>query len=264
MHIRPLLAADLPDAASVVADAMLDDEVWQYLSPRRMEYYDNYRASFVRRLKIRLLTPGYVTYVAVADPPNDIEGFTGQVQERGDKVVGYAAWVREGTSPAARKWRRNNETIGCWLERSLQNIEKKYIDTFNPDKSLDKVKLETYISATQDNFPSELFPELWYLATLAVHPDYQRRGIGKMLTSWGIEQARAENVPVGLEPSDKGLGLYEKLGFQEVRRSEWIAGKSAVVMIWEPPGLSPEESWVERGRRHEEKKKNKEKIDDVS
>ncbi|EEH39525.2 hypothetical protein PAAG_08794 [Paracoccidioides lutzii Pb01] len=80
-----------------------------YLSPRRMEYYDNYWASFVRRLKILLSTPGYVTYVAVADPPDDIEGLAGQVQERGDKVVGYAAWVREGTSPAARKWKRNNE-----------------------------------------------------------------------------------------------------------------------------------------------------------
>ncbi|ODH12809.1 hypothetical protein ACO22_07892 [Paracoccidioides brasiliensis] len=221
MHIRPLLAADLPDAASVVADAMLDDE---FCAETEDTTIDTWICDMLLS-RIPLMT------------------LRGSLVKSKNVETRLLDMLR--------------------LERSLQNIEKKYIDTFNPDKSLDKVKLETYISATQDNFPSELFPELWYLATLAVHPDYQRRGIGKMLTSWGIEQARAENVPVGLEPSDKGLGLYEKLGFQEVRRSEWIAGKSAVVMIWEPPGLSPEESWVERARRHEEKKKNKEKIDDV-
>ncbi|PGH06100.1 hypothetical protein AJ79_06634 [Helicocarpus griseus UAMH5409] len=232
MHLRPLSVSDLPAAASLVADAMRDDEIWQYLCPARMEYYSHYRDSFLRRMKLRLSKPGWVTYVAVTDADDEGEPIS---SHGGGKIVGYAAWERDGNSPAARKWRGKNDTFGCWIERFLQGIEGYYIDFFNLDKSVDKFNLATYLSATEGSFPSKIYPELWYLSTLAVHPSYQRRGIGTKLVEWGMEQARMEKVPVGLEPSIKGTGLYEKLGFRTISKSEWIEGQWVSAMLWEPP-----------------------------
>ncbi|OJD13514.1 hypothetical protein AJ78_06040 [Emergomyces pasteurianus Ep9510] len=58
MHIRPLVAADIPDVVSTISEAMLDDELWAFLAPDRLKYYSEYRAGFVRRTKLRFSTPG--------------------------------------------------------------------------------------------------------------------------------------------------------------------------------------------------------------
>ncbi|PGH03169.1 hypothetical protein GX51_04204 [Blastomyces parvus] len=266
MHIRPLEAADIPDVATLVADAMLDDEVWAYLAPNRLKYYSEYRGNFLLRTKLRFSSPGWALLVAVTDPED--EGGTeqgqghGQGSGRGGKVVGYCAWHRIGDSPAARRWKEGKETLGWWLERHLLNIQLRYTDISNQNRAIDNSRMQEYVSVTAGNFPSDIFPELWYVGILATHPSYQRRGIGKLLVQWGIEQGRAESVPVGLEPSLMGRGLYTKLGFRDLGTVEFMGEQWVAMMLWEPPGLSAEESWFEKAtklerRREEEKKKRK-------
>ncbi|EDN05554.1 GNAT family acetyltransferase [Histoplasma capsulatum] len=258
MHIHPLEAADIPEVASILADALLDDELWAWLAPNRLKYYSEYRAGFLMRTKVRFSTPGWVLHVAVTDPEDEVgrehRREHGQGYEPRGKVVGYCAWERVGDSPQARKWREDKETIGWWLERRLLNLQLRYADMFIQNNAIDSSRLRTYASATAGNFPSDIFPELWYVGMLAIHPGYQRMGIGKMLLQWGIERGTAENVPVGLEPSLKGAGLYKKLGFRDLGTVELMGKEWVAMMLWEPPGLSAEESWFGRATEAEREK----------
>ncbi|OJD19577.1 hypothetical protein AJ78_00434 [Emergomyces pasteurianus Ep9510] len=93
MHIRPLVAADIPDVATTISEAMLDDELWVFLAPDRLKYYSEYRAGFVQRTKQRFSTPGWVLNVAVTDPEDETEGLHrhhhGERYQQADKIIDY-------------------------------------------------------------------------------------------------------------------------------------------------------------------------------
>ncbi|KAI1163673.1 acyl-CoA N-acyltransferase [Nemania serpens] len=54
-----------------------------------------------------------------------------------------------------------------------------------------------------------------HLTSLHVDPDHQRRGAGKMLVMWGIEEAKKLGLPAFLESSEAGHSLYESCGFRD-------------------------------------------------
>lgn len=54
------------------------------------------------------------------------------------------------------------------------------------------------------------------LAFLAVHKGHQRRGAGKALVQWGVEQSKKLSLPAYLEASKQGLYLYRHLGFHQI------------------------------------------------
>lgn len=56
----------------------------------------------------------------------------------------------------------------------------------------------------------------YYLDNLAVDFRYQRRGFGEALMRWGMDQAHEKQLPISTEASTKGLGLYQKLGFERI------------------------------------------------
>lgn len=49
---------------------------------------------------------------------------------------------------------------------------------------------------------------------IAVKPEHQRRGAGALLTKWGLDMAELAGLPVYLESSEEGFGLYKRLGFE--------------------------------------------------
>jgi len=87
-------------------------------------------------------------------------------------------------------------------------------------------------SLAVDNFGS--IPEYWELAVLAVSPKFQRCGVGAALMEWGLDTARKENVPVVLEASIAGTGLYTKMGFEIVRRNKIVEELEVVAMRRDP------------------------------
>lgn len=56
---------------------------------------------------------------------------------------------------------------------------------------------------------------------LVTAPDEQRRGAGNMLLKWGLERADRAGLPSYLESSEAGRRLYEKHGFETVKRVEF-------------------------------------------
>ncbi|KAI6488344.1 hypothetical protein MCOR11_008472 [Pyricularia oryzae] len=61
-----------------------------------------------------------------------------------------------------------------------------------------------------------------YLASVAVDPQHQRRGIGSLLVKSGVDMAEQLQVPVYTEASESGFGLYERMGFERVTHARLI------------------------------------------
>lgn len=57
-----------------------------------------------------------------------------------------------------------------------------------------------------------------YCHVMAVHPNHQRKGIGKLLMEFGIGVAQQVELPIYIESSEEGIRLYEKLGCQRVKQ----------------------------------------------
>lgn len=82
----------------------------------------------------------------------------------------------------------------------------------------------------------------WYLNFLAVDPAYQKQGYGRLLASWGVEQAKRENVAASVISGSGKDRFYGLCGFEVLggRASDGernpIAGKTegGAVLFWEP------------------------------
>lgn len=54
--------------------------------------------------------------------------------------------------------------------------------------------------------------ECWDLHVCGVHPDFQGKGVGKLLVRWGVEQAESENAVASVLCGEKNRGFYGKGG----------------------------------------------------
>ncbi|KAF2854469.1 hypothetical protein T440DRAFT_387404 [Plenodomus tracheiphilus IPT5] len=61
----------------------------------------------------------------------------------------------------------------------------------------------------------------YFLHILATDPDHHRRGAGKMLLKWGLDQADRDGLPAFLEASLMGRPLYASLGFKTRHEEVW-------------------------------------------
>jgi ribosomal protein S18 acetylase RimI-like enzyme len=56
-----------------------------------------------------------------------------------------------------------------------------------------------------------------YIMNIYARPQVRRRGVGKTIVSWLIDQAKSRNIPkIYLETSEDGRPLYRKLGFVDL------------------------------------------------
>jgi len=56
--------------------------------------------------------------------------------------------------------------------------------------------------------------ECWDLHVCGVHPDYQGKGVGKLLATWGVREAQKEGdeVVASVLCGEKNRGFYAKAG----------------------------------------------------
>ncbi|KAI0442107.1 acyl-CoA N-acyltransferase [Xylaria telfairii] len=81
-----------------------------------------------------------------------------------------------------------------------------------------------------------------HLRGLQVVPEHQRRGAGRMLVMWGVEEAKRRNLPCHLESSEEGHSLYLSCGFRDIDKhttdcTKWgkAAETTSYVMALELP-----------------------------
>jgi ribosomal protein S18 acetylase RimI-like enzyme len=70
-------------------------------------------------------------------------------------------------------------------------------------------------------------PDVWLVSNVAVLPEFRRRGIGRRLTQFAVEQARtwgAKRLILQVdEDNASAVGIYRGLGFREIgRRITWF------------------------------------------
>lgn len=74
------------------------------------------------------------------------------------------------------------------------------------------------LTAAKKSFDSSHKNGYMFLKILQCHADYRRRGAGEALTRWVIETAGRAGLDTVVFSSPMGYPLYQKVGFQEVRR----------------------------------------------
>jgi GNAT superfamily N-acetyltransferase len=72
------------------------------------------------------------------------------------------------------------------------------------------------MATKKDLFVDKYGDKDFWLGLLVCHPDYQRRGAGKKLVTWGLDKARDEGLTITIFASPMGRLLYTHLGFREV------------------------------------------------
>ncbi|KAK2601384.1 hypothetical protein N8I77_010839 [Diaporthe amygdali] len=126
-----------------------------------------------------------------------------------DTIMGWAEWT-SGDEPVVEmtpeeREKKRAEGISR-LPRSfdLQAAERLGREADELSKSL------------KEALGEEHYQNSWSLNSVAVDPAHQRKGVGKLLTGWGLERAAEENKAVHFLSSPSGAQLYRAMGFEEV------------------------------------------------
>ena len=189
-----------------------------------------------------MVRPGTISWVAETDQgdplPNGPPG-------PGGEVVGWAIWIRDGSSPVAKNWQRAGEEWESRIERALLQMQDKYYEFIGLDPTNKRGALARLLSVLSEPFDPQIFEESWHVDGLYVAPAYHRRGIAKIMLKWGLDQATAEKVPATVNASPVGFKVYEQVGFRSIERVDFSSvepdfdpGEPGLHrLVWEPSGM---------------------------
>ncbi|KAK4443353.1 puromycin N-acetyltransferase [Podospora aff. communis PSN243] len=154
---------------------------------------------------LRRMNEGKPTFVAVDT----------NLDTKEETIVGFAQWEQPGEATSGQEG---------------EHDEDKATD------ALDGEALARMMGAMEAEAKKQLGPDgharMWYLAVLAIDPEHERRGIGRTLVRWGLEQAAAEeDGKVFLIATAEGKPLYEALGFRVLGEFD-AAGLRHYSMLW--------------------------------
>lgn len=258
MHIRPITQADLPDFAKVVGLSMWNDEIMAYTAPWKDQYPDSFFRYCLHRAKIRFYR-GEELFLCVTDEQdpdwNGKEVVTG--------YCGYSTTVKSVQKLVQSGW------LGNAFEQQALNIYGRYAKVFRLDRSADPVAeghfrrmcgeplFDEYFASLPEEHRNKLGDQHWELEILGTHPDFRRRGVGKLMIEEGKRRARENGVPLIVLASIMGEHLYLHAGFREVNRLKMLPeeggengrlkdldlglgkgkGLAWAVMAWEPESM---------------------------
>ncbi|KAL2022932.1 hypothetical protein VTK56DRAFT_4147 [Thermocarpiscus australiensis] len=158
----------------------------------------------------RRMREGKPTFVVVDDQEDE---------SRPEKIVGFAQWELPSQSLPAKD---GNEAGEEPLPASL-------------DGEALRANFEVMEAEAKKALGPDGHSKMWYLMILAVDPDYQRRGIGKMLLQHGLDLAAQEGRDVFLIATAEGRNLYQSLGFRQIGEPYNVYDRPHYSMLWQRP-----------------------------
>ncbi|EPS43548.1 hypothetical protein H072_2465 [Dactylellina haptotyla CBS 200.50] len=201
---------DIDGIGECGADAMMEDDLFGALYPRRKSNPAQFSGYFRKRARQRIVDHNIVTLVAELP----VVGEDGLERKM---IAGFAQWQRFGGYSVETKWdplKAAGSKIISFQDWAYSFIEPK-------DETSDPQAIAEFM---------EDFEELenrywrkdgkehdrWHLQLLAVHSSARRRGIGGRLVELGVEKARRDGCDASLEASPMGLPLYKSKGFEVI------------------------------------------------
>lgn len=179
---------------------------------------DELRAWRVSRLAKAFNDPHAQNWKLIAQ---DADLYTG-------KIVGFSSWIEPNHKLDFENHDKDAASKTTILEDAKPTVEGPPGEASLNDlpKCMDA---EMYKSqrAGLERLRKEVMGEdtnFWYLASLVVHPSFQRKGLGQKLLNWGIGVADRAGLPIFLEASPEGKFLYDRNGFSNDAEICLIAG----------------------------------------
>jgi len=178
-ELRPMVRGDLSAAVAVAARAFHDDPLFNWFEPDLVRQMRELPALMNATLLDTL--PHAETLVATID----------------GRVKGVAGWVPPGKYPRTT---RAEVLFNLRAAPALVRIGRRLPAAVRLLTEIDRHHVKV---------------EHWYLALLAVDPEFQGRGLGRLLTEAVLARADAEGLPAYLETQkESNVAWYAKAGFE--------------------------------------------------
>lgn len=251
MHLRAATADDIPRCQTINDAAFETDELRRFMVPGRLTHALSWRQRSLNIARQSFYTANTWTFVCAADASDDFAP--------DGEILGYTRWRRSASKEDAPTdpWTRPIpmtvlETVDSWLRWA----ELKWEDTLRLNPAVDYAANDAFMRCgmASTNFKPMKGVTHWYLESICVAPEFQRRGIGRALIQWGLDRVEEENaerkaageekppVPILLHASEEGLPLYRSVGFRVVdwEDNSFVPGgvaRGGSNMVFDPSGL---------------------------
>jgi len=214
-RVRLAELRDVPRVTTVALASLPDDPGFEFIWRYRRQYPDDSQFFWLQVFKHYLYHPKITLIVA-----EEVASVEEKREDRGEAVatiIAFALWERNGksmlTQALTNLWSKGVfNALHCYIT-FIENwaIGKEFRRRDGDPKRM--IAFQQALNYTHSKYWEKMYPQNYYLVLLATHPDYRRRGAGTALTQWGVDQALAAGIDVGLEASPMGFPLYQHMGF---------------------------------------------------
>jgi len=207
--IRPARLSDVPLLAIHSLEAYRGTAIMSFLSPRIDTYPQDLCRVFRYQIQKRMASPRNITVVACEASKPDVP-------------LGFAQFQRVGNDEKAKAFIRSKGWLtrawlwiwSWWLYIVVSGIGLRIWPDRASDASHSRQFVEWGMKDDKKYWHVDGRRERWQAQILTISPEWQGKGLGRMLMGVVMELARKDGVPVGLTASPAGEILYRKLGFE--------------------------------------------------
>jgi len=203
--ILPATEADIPTLASIAGAASEGDTNAMVKSNSLSTLAEEHASNMEGPLSSWLSRPGKCSLLKAVDKSTSA-------------TIGWACWANYGLgnepTPTA-------EQIAEEKAKPIVTQQHIIAEAQNIQSGVQRLKEIT--SKDMERWIDKIMPagtKCRYIVSIAVHPSFQGKGVGKALIRWGAERADAEGAICWVHSSDGGWKAFQALGFEEIERLE--------------------------------------------